>query len=228
MNTSRLIGSIKEHPPAAIVVDLDRLPSSGRAVGVAFRASPATRHIPLIFAGGLQEKVAVVRQELPDAAYTAWKNAAAAVRKALKAGPKTALRPVPLMERYADAGLVRKLGLKSGVGCALLRAPEGFEDSLDGLPEDFSFQNKMDAASRLVIWFARTAAEMVLAVERASLHLPPGASLWIIYPKRAGRLASDFVAADVREAGLAVGLVDYKICSVDCDWTGMKFARRKK
>ena len=27
--------------------------------------------------------------------------------------------------------------------------------------------------------------------------------------------------------GLANGLVDYKICAVDGDWTGMKFARKK-
>ena len=37
-----------------------------------------------------------------------------------------------------------------------------------------------------------------------------------------------FVATDVRESALAVGMVDYKICAVDNDWTGMKFARRKK
>jgi hypothetical protein len=69
---------------------------------------------------------------------------------------------------------------------------------------------------------------MVFAVERASLHMPVGASVWIVYPKRAGRLPCDVVAPDVRASALAVGLVDYKICAVDSDWTGMKFARRKK
>ena len=69
---------------------------------------------------------------------------------------------------------------------------------------------------------------MVFAAERASLHMPVGASVWIVYPKRAGSLRCDFVATDVRESALAVGLVDYKICAVDDDWTGMKFARRKK
>jgi hypothetical protein len=132
------------------------------------------------------------------------------------------------MERWSDSGLARKLGLEKGIACALLQAPEGFEEAIDGLPEGFEFQPRMAPDSKLIVWFVRTSGEMVLAVERASLHMPVGASVWIVYPKRAGRLRCDFVAADVREAALAVGLVDYKICAVDSDWTGMKFARRKK
>jgi hypothetical protein len=52
--------------------------------------------------------------------------------------------------------------------------------------------------------------------------------LWIVYPKKSSRYAADFAGNEVRGAGLAVGLVDYKVCAVDDDWTGLKFARRKK
>jgi hypothetical protein len=69
---------------------------------------------------------------------------------------------------------------------------------------------------------------MEFAADRASLRLPQGASLWIVYPKRSGRYPVDFTLTDVRAAALSVGLVDYKICAVDDDWTGLKFARRKK
>jgi hypothetical protein len=146
----------------------------------------------------------------------------------MKAAPVDPIKPAPLMARYAETGLARKLGLLSGTPCALMGAPEGFEESVDGLPEEFAFQAKVAAETKLILWFVRSGAEMVYAVERASLRMPVGASVWIIYPKRAGRIECDFVAADVREAALAVGLVDYKICAVDSDWTGMKFARRKK
>jgi hypothetical protein len=30
----------------------------------------------------------------------------------------------------------------------------------------------------------------------------------------------------VRRLGLASGLVDYKVCSVDTTWTGLRFRRR--
>lgn len=57
------------------------------------------------------------------------------------------------------------------------------------------------------------------------LQLPAAASAWIVRPKQ--HLKPGFNENDVREGGLARGLVDYKICSVDEQWSGMKFARRK-
>jgi hypothetical protein len=46
--------------------------------------------------------------------------------------------------------------------------------------------------------------------------------LWILWRK-----GSDVTQAFLRESAAAVGLVDYKICSVDANWSGMLFARRK-
>ncbi len=228
LNTSRVIGTIKENPPAAIVIDLDRLPSHGRAVAAALRSSASTRGIPIVFAGGIEEKIAAAREELPDAVFSQWKGAATAIRRALKTQSANPVKPRPHMERYTGSGLARKLGLQTTILCALIGAPEGFEETIEGLPEDFAFQSRIAADTKLLIWFVRTSAEMVFAAERASLRMPIGASVWIVYPKRSGSLRCDFVATDVRESALAVGLVDYKICAVDDDWTGMKFARRKK
>lgn len=228
LNTSRVISTIKENPPAAIVIDLDRLPSHGRAVATALRNSPSTRRIPLVFAGGTEEKVAIARQELPDAVFAAWKSVIPAIRKGLKTPPVNPVQPPDLMARYAGTALARKLGLTAASPCALISAPEGFAETIDGLPEDFAFQPKISRDTRLIIWFVRGAAEMALAAERASLHMPEGASIWIVYPKRSGRLRSDLGEPDVRQTGLESGLVDYKICAVDGDWSGMKFARRKK
>src|ERR1700685_3458253 len=72
LNTSRLIGRIMENPPSAIVIDLDRMPSHGLAVGVVLRRSASARRIPLVFAGGVPEKAARIRQQLPDAVFTPW------------------------------------------------------------------------------------------------------------------------------------------------------------
>jgi hypothetical protein len=64
------------------------------------------------------------------------------------------------------------------------------------------------------------------ALELARSSLPPKASLWIVHPKQTSPLAADFNQDDVREAGLAHGFVDYKVCAVDKDWSALKFARR--
>jgi hypothetical protein len=51
--------------------------------------------------------------------------------------------------------------------------------------------------------------------------------MWIIWPKKTSALASDLSQVIVRKTGLASGLVDYKVCSIDDNWTGLKFTRRK-
>ena len=70
--------------------------------------------------------------------------------------------------------------------------------------------------------------EAVYFARKLRSRLTGDSSIWIVYPKRSGRLRSDVGEPDVRQSGLELGLVDYKICAVDADWTGMKFARRKK
>jgi hypothetical protein len=41
-------------------------------------------------------------------------------------------------------------------------------------------------------------------------------------------VATDLTSATVREAGLATGLVDVKVCAVTDIWSGLKFVRRLK
>src|SRR5271169_1979763 len=78
-----VIGHFRDAAPDAVVLDLDRLPSHGREVGVMLRDSKTTRHLPLIFAGGAPDKVERIRGELPDAVFTHWDGIADAVRHAL-------------------------------------------------------------------------------------------------------------------------------------------------
>src|SRR3989442_8348620 len=80
LNPAAGMGNFRANPPAVVLIDLDRLPSHGREVAVALRNSKSTRYIPLVFVGGLEEKVARIRQELPDAFFTDWKNVIRGVR----------------------------------------------------------------------------------------------------------------------------------------------------
>jgi hypothetical protein len=51
--------------------------------------------------------------------------------------------------------------------------------------------------------------------------------MWIAWPKKASKMVTDLTQQVVRERGLASGLVDYKICSIDATWSGLLFTRRK-
>jgi len=83
------------------------------------------------------------------------------------------------------------------------------------------------AQTKLAIWFVRSRHELESEIEYTAARLPDGGSVWIVYPKQASRYRVDFNQNDVRRAGLAAGLVDYKICAVDADWSGLKFARKR-
>ena len=112
----------------AVVIDLSRLPSQGRDVGVSIRIAKPTRGLPLVFVGGAPEKVARVRETLPDATFTSWEEIGDALR-----GARPVLEPsVPssALAGYSSTPLPRKLGIKEGTVVALVGAPEGFEVGL--------------------------------------------------------------------------------------------------
>jgi len=48
--------------------------------------------------------------------------------------------------------------------------------------------------------------------------------LWIIW-RKGGK--SELTSNLIREGGIEVGLVDYKICSVNEHWSGMAFGRKR-
>jgi hypothetical protein len=216
--------------PQLFVIDLDRLPSHGREIGVWLRQSAATRHIPLVFAGGAPEKVEPIRKELPDAVYTGWSSAAAlkkVLRQAMKDRPIAPIQPSSHMQRYAGSSLVKKLGLPRDSDTALIAAPGDFPETLGDIPDGCRLQTRITPQSRLVVWFVRSRRELEAAVEQLCLQLRSGASAWIAHPKQTSRYRADFNQNDVRAVALAMGLVDYKVCAIDADWSGLKFARKK-
>jgi hypothetical protein len=213
----------------AVCIDLDRLPSHGREVAVALRQTKATRHIPIVFAGGARDKVQRIKKEIPDATFVEWPKAAGALRRVMTQ-PKAPnpVKPPAHMERYSATPLVRKLGIAAGMRVALIGAPDGFAESLPELPDDVEFTARMEAGSKLALWFVRSRRDIESEIEFMGVRLAPGAGLWIIYPKQSGKVRSDLTQGDVRSLALAAGLVDYKVCAVDADWTGLKFTRKSK
>jgi hypothetical protein len=211
------VRAIRDDLPDAVVIDLTRLPSHGREVAVVLRQWRTTRHLPLIFAGGPPDKVALIRERLPDATYAEWERIKPALKQALRARTENPVVP-PRLEGYTASSLPKKLGIKAGRGVLLLNAPDGFEERLQPLE---------DGPLHTILLFAKSQEVFEARVVKAVSRLPETGALWIVYPKKSSALRTDLTQNGIREYCLALGLVDYKICAVDETWTALCFARRR-
>jgi hypothetical protein len=220
------VRELEKHPPAAVVIDLSRLPSQGRDLALMIRRRKAVRHIPLVFVGGDPEKVARIKKLLPDAVYTCWGGVGGSVKEAIAHSPAEPVVPRSVFEAYAGKPLVAKLGIKAGSAVAMVGAPGGFRQALGELPEGVQVHEETHSGCDLTIWFTRSGEELRRGIEK----MMGGADrrpLWIVWPKKASSVATDLSQQYVREVGLAAGLVDYRICSIDDMWSGLLFTRRK-
>lgn len=217
----------RKQPPPAILIDLSRLPSHGRACASALRQQKAYRHVPIIFVGGAPEKVEQVRATLPDAIYAEWDEIAGAIRRALAHPVANPLVPVDLVTKPA-ALLSQKLTIRRDTVVALLDAPAGFESRLEPLPASVRVQSRLHARTGVALIFVTSRGDFERSFEKIQTAAARGCRVWVIWPKKSSALACDLDSNLVRQGLLDLGLVDYKICSVDDTWSGMLFAMRRK
>jgi hypothetical protein len=219
--------ALASDPPDAIVIDLSRLPSQGRDIGLALRQRKGTRGIPLLFAEGEPAKVAGVRAHLPDAIYTSWPRIRAGLKQAIARPPAEPVVPRTVLDGYSGRPLVQKLGIRPGEVVALRSPPHGFEKRLSVLPEGARLARGGRGACDVLIAFFHRKTDLERRI-RAIATREDLRGVWIAWPKKSSGVQADLGEADVRGLGLATGLVDYKVCAIDATYSGLLFTRRKE
>jgi hypothetical protein len=212
--------------PAAVIIDLSRLPSQGRDVGLQVRLFKSTRLLPLIFAEGAPDKITHIKELLPDAIYTTWNEIMPTIQHALSHTPSEVVVPQSAFAPYISVPLVKKLGIKTRTVIGLINAPPGFEQTLGAVPEGIRWQYHASEPCDLILWFVRSRHEL----EEGITKIRPAVGkdgLWIIWPKKGSNIATDLTQVVVRKVGLANALVDYKVSAIDETWSGLRFALRK-
>jgi len=220
-------GAIRRNPPDLFLIDLNRMPSHGRAVATAMRQSKATRHVPIVIAGGEQAKVEGARQELPDAIFASWAKVFDALKKAKRHQPTDPVVP-GTMEAYSGTPLPKKLGIRADSTLALIGAPKDFKSTMGKLPDRVTIRTQARGQADVVMLFVRSMADLKTRLAPARRVLAERGSLWIAWPKQTSGVATDVTQTLVRKTGLASGLVDYKIAAIDKTWSGLRFAVRRQ
>ncbi len=220
------IRETKEKPPAAVVIDLSRLPSQGRDVAANLLQYKSLSNVPFIFVDGDPEKVAKIKSVFPDLVYTHRDGLVSALRDGMANPPARRSRPTSAFEAYKGVPLAKKLGIATGKTTYLAGAPDNFERTLGNIPADAKITRGRTAQADLLIWFSKTRREMDDGIASKIKALGDDGRLWIAWPKRAGTVSTDLSETIVRETGLKRGLVDYKICSIDKTWSALLFRKR--
>ena len=128
---------------------------------------------------------------------------------------------------YSGTPLAQKLSLKPGLRSWSCGMPDSVRSEIDrdapGLTLLDTPEPPIDAAHIFV-------TERAVLECRLRLLLPLLARdgfIWISWPKKAAKVATDITEDVIRNVALPLGLVDVKVCAVDDIWWGLKLVIRK-
>lgn len=129
---------------------------------------------------------------------------------------------------YSGTPLAKKLGLKAGQQVLLQGdVPDGYVDSLAPLPEGLVFARRLSAGIGIAQLFTARRLELQERLAAYREVLPADAVVWVSWPKKAAKVATDITEDTVREVAFPLGFVDVKVCAVDATWSGLKLVVRK-
>jgi hypothetical protein len=135
---------------------------------------------------------------------------------------------MPTPAGYSGTPLAKKLGIVANVRVVVRRAPAGYAEWLKPVPPGVQFDTKISTNVDVVHLF--TSQRSALAAELATLRhaIRPDAAVWVSWPKKASKVATDITEDTIRELALPLGLVDVKVCAVSEVWSGLKLVIRKE
>ncbi len=133
------------------------------------------------------------------------------------------------MPGYSGTPLAQKLSLKPGMRVWWDGVPDAVRDEIqrDVLELDLLERPRppIDAAHI----FVTLRAEMDAKLAALRPMLAPSGFIWVSWPKKASKVATDISEDGIREAILPdTDLVDVKVCAVDEVWSGLKLMVRRE
>jgi hypothetical protein len=129
---------------------------------------------------------------------------------------------------YSATPLVRKLGFKPGMRAHYVNAPADLGALLGELPGGVRVLARAAGDLDLALLFVTGRRELERRLPGLHAKLAPAGMIWVAWPKRASKVATDMTEDVVRDVALPRGLVDVKVCAIDDTWSGLKLVIRKE
>jgi hypothetical protein len=128
---------------------------------------------------------------------------------------------------YSGTPLAKKLGLREGSRFVVVNAPPHYRQLLAPLPARVTTSARVSDRTDIVHVFVRRRSELAHTLASLREGIRPDAAVWISWPKKASKVATDITEQTIRDEALPLGFVDVKVCAVDETWSGLKLVVRK-
>ena len=128
---------------------------------------------------------------------------------------------------YSGTPLPKKLGIKAGTMFATVHAPDRFDAVLGSLPAEAERHERLSPGLDVVIGFYTSRVALAAEWSQLTSAVAPAGTVWVAWPKKASKVATDITEDVVRELLLPTGWVDNKVCAIDDTWSGLRFALRR-
>lgn len=132
------------------------------------------------------------------------------------------------MAGYSGTPLAKKLGIKAEARVLTKNAPNDYLSWLGPLPAGAAVSARVKGSVDIVHLFITKRSELARQLADMIERIMPDGSIWVSWPKKAAKVATDVTEDTVREVALPLGLVDVKVCAVSEVWSGLKLVIRKE
>jgi hypothetical protein len=129
------------------------------------------------------------------------------------------------MNELVKTPLVKKLGIKEDMRVKLINHPENYFDLLgEPFPEFEVEETDLD----FVHVFTNTEIEFKTIFKAVANKMKPKGMIWVSWYKKTAGKPSELSGSFIRGFFRSRGWIDSKVCSVDNDWTALKFVVSSK
>ena len=129
---------------------------------------------------------------------------------------------------YSGTPLARKLSLKDGMRVWQEGMPESVIAEILDAGLQLQHLSRPEAPIDGAHIFVTERAALEARLHQLKPLLAPSGFIWVSWPKKAAKVATDITEDTIRDVALPLGLVDVKVCAVDETWSGLKLVIRKE
>jgi hypothetical protein len=129
---------------------------------------------------------------------------------------------------YSGKPLYQKLGIKAGQHICVIGAPDDYENIIEGKISGLTVTSDARQKADMAHIFETRHAALAKQLPSLIKAIAPDGAIWVSWPKKSSKVATDITEDVIRTVALPLGLVDVKVCAVNDVWSGLKLVIRRE